>query len=207
MPIGSGQHWWPWLAVLLVVLSGCGKPEPFTLEFPANTSLGDLAVVEDVNCFTCENGVEALGPATGSYEVRLPAAHWYVSLDMPRKAAHLLAHLRHPSMTGLGMIDLRGSDVSDSDLANLASIPLRYLYLNETRVTGEGLRYVKAHPRWIRVDLTGCDRLEPEHLSHFRGWHQATIALPYPPGDSRRELARMIICDGQPEDICKTQIR
>lgn len=192
---------------IAILLTGCSKPDPFTLEFPADVSLGKLSIVEDVNCYTCGTGEEDIGNATGSHTIRLPKAHWFVSLDMPRKASHLLAHLTHPSLNKLGMIDLKDSDVTDSDLASLAALELQYLYLNNTQITGEGLRHIKANPHWIRVDLSGCEKLDPKYLSHFKGWKRATIALPYATNDSRRVLARQIICDGQAEDICKTQIR
>ncbi len=64
-----------------------------------------------------------------------------------------------------------------------------------------------ANPRWTHIDVTGCDRLEVRYLSHFKGWKQATIKLPYGPEDRRRSLARELICGGQAEDACKTQIR
>ena len=194
-------------AIILILVMGCSRPEPFTLEFPADVNLGKLSIVEDVNCLTCGNGVRELGDATGLHDIRLPAPHWFVSLELPNKASHLLAHLRHPSLSKLGMIDLNDSDVSDSDLAHLASIPLRYIYLENTDITGEGLQYLKADPYWVRVDLTGCHRLDPQYLSQFKGWTRATIVLPYESNDRRRTLAHQIICDGQPEEICGTQIR
>src|SRR5262249_22683431 len=92
----------------------------FTLEFPMTTDLGELALVEDVNCFTCGNGEKTLGRSTGRYQVRLPAAHWYVSLRMPKKASALLPYLDHPSLTNIGDLGLAGSDVKDSDLKYLA---------------------------------------------------------------------------------------
>lgn len=186
---------------------GCNRDAPFTLEFPVDANLGKLSIVEDVNCFTCGNGVKELGNATGLHDIRLPAPHWFASLDMPEKASHLLTHLRHPSLAKLGMIDLNDSDISDSDLAHLASIPLQYIYLKNTEITGEGLRYLRADPHWVLVDLEGCHRLDPKYLSQFKGWTRATIILPYEANDRRRTLARQIICDGQPEEVCKTQIR
>lgn len=194
-------------AIILILLMGCSRPAPFTLEFPADVSLGKLVIAEDVNCFTCGNGSQELGNATGPHTIRLPSSQWFASLDMPNKASHLLAHLRHPSLSKLGMIDLNDSDVSDSDLAHLASIPLRYIYLNNTQITGEGLQYLKADPHWVYVSLEGNHQLNPKYLSHFHGWKRATIVLPYMPDDPRLTLAHQFICDGQPEDVCKTQIR
>jgi hypothetical protein len=195
------------LVTMCVALAGCSKPEPFVLEFPADVSLGTLSIVEDVNCYTCGTGNNRVGDARGSQPVRLPDHHWFASLEMPRQASHLMRHLRHPSLSRLGRIGLRNSDVKDVDLANLTSIPLRYLDLRDTRITGKGLQHIRAHPEWVHVDLKGCNQLDLKYLAHFKGWTRATIALPYGPADSRRLRASQIICDSQPESVCKTQIR
>lgn len=195
------------LVTFSMVLAGCSKPAPFVLEFPADTSLGTLSIVEDVNCYTCGTGNELVGDARGSQQVQLPGHRWFASLEMPKQASHLMSHLRHPSLRKLDRIGLRHSDVNDADLANLASMPLRYLDLRDTNITGEGLRHVRAHADWSHIDLDGCNRLDLKYLVHFKGWTRATIALPYGPDDQRRALARQILCDGRPEDDCKTQIR
>ena len=188
----------------------------FTLEFPLTTDLGELRLVEDVNCFTCGNGEKTLGRAMGRYKIRLPAAHWYVSLRMPKNASALLTYLDHPSLSNIGDLGLAGSDVKDSDLKYLASINLRSINLSMTHITGEGLKYLKPHRKWIFVNLEHCDELNPFYLSHFKGWTRSTIRLvPYKwSGDSYSEhdlrlldSAKQVICDNQPENVCGTQIR
>lgn len=195
------------LTVLIFVLAGCGKPEPFTLVFPSDQSLGQLALVEETDCFTCENGFQPLGEATGRQQINLPGERWFVSLRMPADVRRLIAHLQHPSLARLGMLDLSGSDVRDADLSMLAAMRLRTLNLSGTGITGSGLAALKPHPVWSEVHLKGCEALDPAALRHFNGWHQASIFLSYPPGDPRRQLAVQAICDGQPEQTCQTQIR
>jgi hypothetical protein len=108
------------LIVLIALASGClapsAEPTSLTLEFPAAADLGELRLVEDMNCFTCGNGQEDLGRATGVHHVRLPHAHWYISLKMPKAASGLLPLLAHPSLTNIGDLHLEGSDVRDEDL-------------------------------------------------------------------------------------------
>lgn len=195
------------LVLLWALLAGCSKPDPFTLEFPADQSLGRLALVEETDCFTCENGYQDLGEARGLRQIELPDERWFVSLRMPAEASRLIRHLEHPSLVRLGMLDLANSDVSDDDLAALASMRLRTLNLAHTRITGVGLAALKPHPVWSEVHLEGCDALRPAALRHFRGWQRASIFLDYPSGDPRRALAERAICDGQPGQTCPTQIR
>lgn len=209
-----------WIVVVLF-FSGCigstaEDRAPFTLEFPQGRDLGELWLVEDVNCFTCGNGRKDLGRATGTHVVRLPAAHWFVSLRMPKKASALMPHLAQPSLAAIGDINLAGSDVKDDDLKYLAGTNLQSINLSGTMITGSGLKYLRAHSKWIFVDLTNCPLLDPESLAHFMGWKRSTIRLvPYKWGDdgyseSEKKLlekARTIICDDQPEEICHTQIR
>jgi len=188
----------------------------FTLNFPKTVGLGELRLTEDVNCFTCGTGNRYLGQATGSYDIRLPAAHWFVSLKMPKDASRLLPYLAEPSLANIGDIDLHGSDVKDDDLKYVAAIRLRSIDLSKTGITGAGLKYLRPNDHWIFVELRDCERLDPQYLSHFKGWKRSTIRLvPYKStGEvySERELrllniAREVICNGQPEDMCGTQIR
>jgi hypothetical protein len=188
----------------------------FTLEFPAAEAIGTLHLVEDVNCFTCGTGSKDLGPASGRVEVQLPASHWFVSLRMPRNASRLMPYLARPSLSNLGDLNLEGSDIQDEDLQYIAGIHLRSINLSNTAISGAGLKYLQRHPRWTWVDLQSCPRLDPQFLSHFKGWDRATIRFaPYKwsgehySADEMRvlEAAKHIICADQPEDICGTQIR
>lgn len=172
--------------------------------------------MEDVNCFTCGNGQENVGRATGTRQVRLPSARWYVRLKMPKSASSLLPFLAHPSLSHIGDLDLQGSDVKDEDLQYLAGIDLRSINLSKTAITGAGLKYLKPHQRWMFITLEDCTALDPQYLAHFRGWKRATVRLvPYKgTGDTysaaeEQLLARAkhIICDDEPEQICGTQIR
>ena len=135
---------------------------------------------------------------------------------MPTNASRLLPHLARPSLSNIGDIDLRGSDVKDEDLRYIAGINLRSINLSRTRITGAGLKYLKPNGRWMFVDLQSCDELDAQFLAHFRGWKRSTIRLvPYKwTGDTYLaaearllDRAKQIICEGQPENICGTQIR
>src|ERR1051326_2109987 len=152
-------------------------PHFFTLEFPAGSDLGELWLIEDVNCFTCGTGEKYLGRAKGSFEIELPAPHWYVSLRMPKNASALLPHLKHPSLTNIGDLNLRGSDVTDDDLKHIEGINLRSINLSKTKINGSGLKYLHPNSKWTFVDLEDCDTLNPEYLAHFRGWTRATIRV------------------------------
>lgn len=205
-------------SVMTLSLAGCLSslaPTSFTLEFPTQV-LGELWIREDVNCFTCGNGEKNLGPATGKHDVRLPAGHWYVSLKMPTNAGQMLHHLAHPSLSHIGDLDLRGSNVKDEDLRHIAGLNLRSINLERTKITGAGLKYLKPHPKWVFVNLQNCAELDPRLLVHFRGWKRSTIRLlpykwngdTYSSAETRLlDSARKIICNGQPEDVCGTQIR
>ncbi|NNE48262.1 MAG: hypothetical protein HKN37_16540 [Rhodothermales bacterium] len=200
----------------IILLASCNVSPSFTLEFPVDADLGELWLIEDVNCFTCGNGEEYLGRASGTYEVRLPAQHWYVSLRMPRGASHLMEHLAHPSLSTIGDIDLWGSDIRDEDLRYVAGINLRSINLGGTAITGAGVEHMAPHQKWTWINLQGCDNLDPQFLAHFRGWKRATIRLvsqrssnePYSEAElALLKKARETICDGAPEEICGTQIR
>ena len=181
--------------------SACSGSTSFTLEFPEGVDLGELWLIEDVNCFTCGTGEEYLGRATGAYEIELPARHWYVSLRM---------------LAGLGEIILGESDVRDEDLEVLSAMNLRSIGLRGTEITGAGLQHLQPHDDWIFVDLRDCTSLETRHLARFRGWKRSTITVasrdqPADPTSRADSIilveARKYICDGQPESICQTQIR
>jgi hypothetical protein len=207
----------------IAIVGGCKRaspspqssdsPQSFTLNFPEKVYMGELWLIENVNCFTCGTGEKYLGRAVGKYKIDLPAPHWFVSLRMPKNSSNLLPNLAEPSMSNIGDIDLKESDVKDDDLRYLAKINLQSIDLSKTQVRGSGLRYLKPHKRWISVDLRDCDKLEPKYLAHFRGWDRATInVVPSTNVNSvhNNELinkAHQIICDGKPENICATQIR
>jgi len=204
-----------WSVLLALAVVSCGA-RSITLHFPDNVSLGELRVVEDVNCFTCGNGHQELGDARGQKIVRLPANRWYISLTMPKQAAALVPYLDEPSLRAIGDINLAQSDVRDGDLKHLDSIELRSIDLSKTHITGEGLRYLHPHSHFIFVTLTDCPQLDPRFLAHFRGWKRATIRVTTasyghePDSDRERALlaaARHFICDDQPEQTCGTQIR
>lgn len=186
-----------------------------TLQFPDDADLGALRLVEDPNCFTCGSAGRELGRAQGRVEVRLPAAHWYVSLEMPKQASARMPRLSHPSLAGLGGIDLKGTDVRDADLRHLAHIPLRSIDLSGTRITGAGLGSIRPDPKWIFVDLRDCPELKPKHLAHFKDFKRATItvaggAFGAEKGPRQRALlsaAAKTICGGRSERDCGTQIR
>jgi hypothetical protein len=215
----SQTRWRIGIALALLTTAACEMlttGSAFTFEFPSEVSLGMLSMVEDVNCFSCGTGRQELGAAMGHVHVRLPASHWYVSLKMPRDARRLMPHLAHPSLAGLGDLDLQGSDVTDDDLRYVAGLHLRSINLSRTQITGSGLRYLKQHSRWTWIDLEGCPRLDVDTLAHFRGWRRATIRLvPYTSTPDRlseadhRLLAgaRRVVCFDRPEDVCGTQIR
>lgn len=189
----------------------------FTLDFPIDADLGELWIVEDVNCFTCGTGQEYLGRATGSYRVRLPASHWFVSLRMTEDASQLMPHLASSkSLQNIGDINLAGSDVTDADLRHLEGINLRSLNLGKTDITGEGLQYLQPHKKWFFIDLLGCENLDLNYLAHFRGWKRSTITVAsgYKWGEEHTEQelntlerAGQIICDGKSENVCGVQIR
>lgn len=202
---------------LVTIVGGCNQvadfSQSFTLNFPQKVDLGELWLIEDVNCFTCGNGTKYLGRARGNYKINLPAPHWYVSLRMPKKSSHLLPNLATPSMLNIGDIDLSGSDLKDDELRYIAKINLRSINLSKTKISGLGLRYLKPHKKWIYVDLNDCDKLEPKYLAHFKGWQRSTISLvSHSIANSRQKQeltsrAQQIICDGKPKNICGIQIR
>ncbi len=186
-----------------------------TLQFPEDADLGVVRMVEDPNCFTCGSADRELGRARGRVEVRLPAAHWYVSLEMPKRASALMPGLAHPSLAGLGGLDLKGTDVRDGDLRHIAHIPLRSIDLSGTRITGAGLGYIRPDPKWIFVYLRDCPDLKPEHLAHFKGFERATITVAggafgaekSPRQEALLSAAAKAICGGRSERECGTQIR
>jgi hypothetical protein len=208
------------LIALIALISGClapaEEPTSFTLEFPAHADLGELWLFEDVNCFTCGNGQENLGRATGVHHVRLPQARWYVSLRMPKAASGLLPFLAHPSLANIGDLHLEGSDVRDEDLQYLAGLNLRSIDLSNTKITGAGLKHLKPHKRWIFISLQDCDALDPQYLAHFKGWKRSTVRVTSRKRTDKAlseadgkllDQAKHIICDDQAEEICGTQIR
>jgi hypothetical protein len=206
---------------LMAIAIGCqgfsGSPLSFVLKFPQTVDLGELWLVEDVNCFTCGTGEKYLGRAIGEYDISLPAAHWFVSLRMPKNVSPLLPHLAdHPSLSNIGDINLESSNVSDDDLKYLAPINLRSINLSKTGITGKGLGYLRPNKKWSFVELRDCIALDPKYLAHFKGWRRSTIRLvSYKwTGEvhSERELklldmASQMICDHKPESLCGTQIR
>ena len=211
---------WQTILVFTLIIAGCaeipGFARSFDLNFPADVSMGELWLMEDVNCFTCGNGSKNLGRATGRHRITLPAAHWYVRLRMPKNAAALMPRFSEPSLAQIGDLDLRGSDISDDDLKHLAGVELRSIALSRTSITGAGLRHLKPHKKWIFVSLEDCERLDPAHLAHFRGWKRATIRVTSNRYNDPRHKVRMdallnkareIICDNRPEESCGTQIR
>lgn len=205
---------------LVTIISGCNRPidaidspQSFILNFPQKIDLGELWLIEDVNCFTCGNGIKYLGRGTGNYKINLPAPHWYVSLRMPKKSSNLMPNLAATSMSNIGDIDLSESDLKDEDLRYIAKINLRSINLSKTKINGSGLRYLKPHKKWMSVDLYDCDKLVLKYLAHFRGWQRSTIRLVSPTNANSRQKqqiisrAQQIICDGKPKNICATQIR
>jgi hypothetical protein len=135
---------------------------------------------------------------------------------MPKHASRLLPYLEDPSLVNIGDLQLKGSDVGDGDLQHVSEINLRSINLSETTITGAGLKYLKPNRKWMFVDLTNCNALEPGYLSHFKGWKRSTIRLTaYKWGDDKLseaearllDRAKQIICNGQPESVCGTQIR
>jgi len=204
---------------LLAMLTGCNRSpvinssQSFTLNFPENIALGELWLIEDVNCFTCGNGQEYLGSARGKYKISLPAPHWFVSLKMPKQPSKLLPHLAEPSLSNIKDIDLKGSNVKDEDLKYIANINLQSIDLSKTQISGAGLRYLKPNKKWMSVALYDCDKLDPKYLAHFRGWQRSTIGLVSHTSIKSRhkkeliDRAQQIICDGKPENTCGIQIR
>lgn len=202
----------------IVTLAGCERVFGYsvlTLKFPDDVSLGDLWLMEDANCFTCGNRQESLGKARGIHKINLFYG-WFISLDMPKQASSLMPYLADSSLTSIGEINLEKSDIRDGDLRYLAGMNLRSIRLNQTGITGEGLKYLKPHEKWFSVELYDCQKLDLKYLVHFKGWERATITVrppkmdekDYTPQEQQRlKQARQIICDGQPEEICRTQIR
>ena len=205
---------------LMAIASGCqgfsGSPLSFVLKFPQTVDLGELWLIEDVNCFTCGTGEKYLGRATGQYDISLPAAHWFVSLRMPKNASALLHHLGDPSLSNIGDIKLESSDVTDDDLKYLALINLWSINLSKTRITGRGLGYLRPNKKWSFIELRDCVALDPMYLAHFKGWRRSTIRLVsyrwtgevYSEKELKLlDMASQMICDHQPENVCGTQIR
>lgn len=205
------------LLCLFFFLCGCSGPSRnVTFHFPDAVDLGDLWLIEDVNCFTCGTGKAYLGKAQGTLTVTLPASHWYVQLDMPKNVSHLLPYLRDPSLRDIGSIDLSGTNVTDADLQHLSQMHLQHINLSNTTIEGSGLQFLQPHPHWIFVELFDCHGLDTHYLSHFRGWTRSTISVAsgytWRENDTQEELkilteAKHVICDDLPEDVCGVQIR
>ena len=127
----------------------------FTLNFPADTSLGELSVIEDANCFTCGTGTKRVGNATGSIQIRRPADHWYVHLEPPDQISSLMFHFRDSSLSEINSLDLRDSDVQDEDLGHLTNLKLERIDLSGTTITGKGLQYLTPHQFfWLNIENT-----------------------------------------------------
>ncbi len=184
---------------MLLGISGCQKS--FTLNFPENESLGELSIIEDVNCFTCGTGEEQLGNAVGNIKVTLPADRWFVHLDLPEKVSHLLFHLESPSLSKINSLDLTNSDINDDDLKYLSGLYLERIDLAGTAITGEGLRYLKPNKFfWLNVEET--PNLNLQNLAVFQEYRGINIQL----GDPERlELAKKLFCSEDPT-LCKRQI-
>jgi hypothetical protein len=206
---------WRLGAAWALLLAGCGPAvETFTLRFPDGVSLGELRLVEDVNCFTCGTGSSELGAARGTHEIKLPHG-WYVSLTPPKEASRLLPYLDEPSMSRIGELRLQGSDVTDADLSHLSSLKLRSLDLSGTGIDGSGLAHIQGDPHWLFLTVVGCPNLKVEQLARFKTNKRLTIRLTSsrydrkPEGREREllERARQVVCDGRDEQACGIQLR
>ncbi|MCW5605079.1 MAG: hypothetical protein KIT18_11095, partial [Burkholderiales bacterium] len=192
--------------------SSFGHPPSFTLEFPDSADLGELWLIEHRHCFTCGTGEKNLGRATGRHSITLPAAHWFISLRMPEHASALSPFLAHPSLVNIGDIDLSRSDVKDDDLQYLTGMNLKSINLSGTRITGEGLRYLKPSMKERTfVDLRSCQNLDLRHLAHFRNWKQSFITLvgdkEYTDEEKRLlGAANRVICDSLQEHVCGVRV-
>ncbi len=204
------------LAVVFTIPTSEPKDITFELHFPKDQNLGELWKVEDVNCFTCGTGEEYIGPATGDYQIQLPAPHWFVSLRMPKQASHLMPYLQDVSLKNIGDINLQNSDITDSDLAYLAHMNLRSLNLSGTKITGSGFQYLRQPEHFFFLDVTKCRALKPDTLSHFKGWESMALVLVGYKSDDEKytaseqallDEAKKLVCDNRPENICHTQIR
>jgi hypothetical protein len=74
---------------------------------------------------------------TGLAELeRWPALHHlgFIEAPLPPRAAEHIARCR-----SLGELNLGNSDCNDADLAQLTSLPLAHLFLQNTRITNAGL--------------------------------------------------------------------
>ena len=166
------------LAVLSVFLFLQSAPsEIYVLEFPKDKSLGELWIVEDVNCFSCGNGKNRAGEAQGRVEVTLPAKHWFIRLDVAKGALGNLKGLKALEANAISAISFSRTDIADGDLVHLSHLRLKHLDLSYTAITGRGLLHLKARSDWLSVDLEGTQLLEPENLKALLGQNRISINL------------------------------
>ena len=68
-------------------------------------------------------------------------------------------------------VDLRGSWVTDGDLAQLAALPnLTYLDLSLTRITDRGMQLLKNAPAIVELKLYYAEQVTDEGMSAVKGW-------------------------------------
>lgn len=149
-----------------------------TLNFPENVSLGEVWLIEDRDCFTCNNGISEIGQARGQKTITLPTSRWFIELQMQTRISHLLPYLsKNDSLQQVESINMKSSDIKDEDLSSLKYFKLISINLSNTRISGSGLVYLQPHPDWIYVDVSCNSHLKFEHLEHFSDWKNATITV------------------------------
>lgn len=179
--------------------TGCFQ-ETITLDFTATADLGEVWLIEDVNCFTCGNGMKRLGRTRGVIKTKRPAEHWYVELRVDRNA-NKLNTLNHPSHHKIESINLEQRAVTDQSLTHL-TWPLRALNLSKTHITGQGLKHLKPHPKWTSISIEETPKLDPTSLKHLKTWTRLSIH-----SAKHKSTLKQTLCDNKPDPPCQIQLR
>ena len=129
------------------------------LEFSGDISLGEIWVVEDVNCFTCGNGTKLIGEARGQLKVSIPEKHWFVKLVMSPAGIHHLTALKNLDPNSIEAISFAGTDLDDADLSAVSNFRLREIDLAETPISGTGLSRLKNRAAWLSISFRSARRL------------------------------------------------
>src|SRR5450755_4206431 len=91
--------------------------------------------------------------------------------DSPDWISALGAKVKQDRAGNIVAVDLRGSWVYDSQLIDLAKLPhLEKLDLSHTRISDEGMLYLKAAPEITDLNLYYAEQITDQGMSAIKEW-------------------------------------
>jgi hypothetical protein len=194
--------------VSIFLLVSCGFNQTIVLNFPDNIDLGEVWIIEDVNCFTCGTGQKLVGRAKGEVSISLPKG-WYVELKVDPEAVTQLSALQNIDSSQIQSLDLSDSSISDDDLQYISHLKLQELFLYNTSLTGKGFSYIKRDDtEWFHLGLRDCKNLKTQFFSHFKDWNDLSISLDHSNLDNEhaKNSIRTIICSDIADEKCDRKV-